>query len=105
MRNDNRIKNIDDFRHHPFDPKTRAIDNRSKKDGDGPTMRDDYVTHEELHHVEDNLSNKIDKLELKIDGKFKDQKIWFLTTLISIALGTITILGFVMNWIINTSAK
>lgn len=61
-----------------------------------------YVTHEELNHAVDRLSDKMDLMESHIDTKFEqvntkfaNQKVWFYGTAISIILATIAIVKFV----------
>ncbi|USS89882.1 hemolysin XhlA family protein [Fructilactobacillus cliffordii] len=84
-------------------------------DGGDDTMKKEYVTHEELNHAVDNLSNEIklnnkdmemgfskldskidstfEKLNGKIDAKFAEQKLWIWTTIVSVIVAALSILG------------
>lgn len=73
-----------------------------KKSGNGGGNMAKYVTHEELNHAVDRLSDKMDLMESHIDTKFEqvntkfaNQKVWFYGTAISIILATIAIVKFV----------
>lgn len=50
--------------------------------------KDDYVTHEELNHAVDKLSDQIKLVEAHIDTKFAEQENkqikWFIATIIAI---------------------
>jgi uncharacterized Rmd1/YagE family protein len=45
-------------------------DNNHNRGGGEPPMKNDYVTHEELDHSVDKLADKIDRLEISLNGKF-----------------------------------
>ena len=74
---------------------------------------DKYVTHTELKNSELRLTNKIDNIDNKIDlmmahidtkfesvnTKFYQQKVWLITTVISVAAATCTIVGFMIKLI------
>lgn len=65
------IFNLTNFKEVPFDPAPHPADNKEKSGGGGPTMRNDYVTHEELDHAIEKIGSKIDLLESHIDTKFE----------------------------------
>lgn len=46
--------------------------NKNVHNGDGgePPMKNNYVTHEELDNSVDKLADKIDRLEISLNGKF-----------------------------------
>lgn len=94
--------------------------------GGGHQMNNDYVTHEELSHVEDNLkheikeskletqnnftdlSGKIDKLSAnidtkfaKVDTKFANQKVWLIGTVITVVSAGVGILSYIMSIMLN----
>lgn len=61
--------------------------NINKRDNGGETpMEDDYVTHKELDHAVEKLSDKMDLMEAHIDTKFSNQKVWYLGILLTIVL-------------------
>lgn len=73
-------------------------------------MDNKYVTHEELNlttekilHQMDNRFNetdkKIDNGFANVDNKFEKQKVWFLTTAITLTTAACTIIGFLIKFI------
>jgi len=108
--------NISEFQSDKFDSNPKTIDNKGKNNDGGSSMNKDYVTHEELNHAIDHLSDKLDLMEAHIDNKFEQvnikfeqvntkfeqvntkfatQKVWFYGTAISIILATLTIVKFI----------
>ncbi|WP_282801248.1 hypothetical protein [Secundilactobacillus kimchicus] len=89
---------------HPTETFPDKIDEEQtfrKSDKGGGNNMNKYVTHEELDHVVDRLSDKIDLMESHIDAKFEqvntkfaNQKVWFYGTAISIIVATIAIVKF-----------
>ncbi len=75
--NTNNVVPIADWKRNlgkPVSPSTEPHPDdiiEGKIPGGEPPMKNDYVTHEELNHAVDNLSNKIDLLEAHIDQKFE----------------------------------
>lgn len=96
--------------------------------GEPPMDKDKYVTHEELDHVIDNVSNevklsteeilhkmdnKLNEIDRRIDQassqssqnfekintKFESQKVWFYGTGIAIVSVTCTVIGFLIKFI------
>lgn len=96
--------------------------------GEPPMDKDKYVTHEELDHVIDNVSNevklsteemlhkmdnKLNEIDRRIDQassqssqnfekintKFESQKVWFYGTGIVIVSVTCTVIGFLIKFI------
>ncbi|WP_429971192.1 hypothetical protein ACQW5G_00715 [Fructilactobacillus sp. Tb1] len=70
----------------------------------------DYVTHEELNHAVDKLSDKIDILgkdisrdmDVKfetVNTKFAEQKNWFYGTIISVVVATCAIMTFIIKFL------
>ncbi|USS87504.1 hypothetical protein M3M39_05115 [Fructilactobacillus hinvesii] len=91
-----------------------TMKSQSSDGGDG-TMKKDYVTHEELNHAVDNLSNEIklshkdmemgfSNIDSKIDSKFEQintkfeqQKVWILTSAFSVITLICTIVGLLIK--------
>lgn len=48
--------------------------NKGKNDNTGGVNMSQYVTHEELNHVEDNLRHEIKESKLELTGSIKDTK-------------------------------
>lgn len=96
----------------------------SDNSGGGEPPMEKYVTHEELQHEVDKLDAKMelnnanllrdldqrfneidkrfDKVDLKfekVNTKFEQQKVWFITTAISIVAASCTIIGFLIKFI------
>ncbi|GEK28868.1 hypothetical protein [Furfurilactobacillus siliginis] len=63
----------------------------------GGTMDNRHVTHEELDHAIDKVSDKIDLLSAHIDTKFEKQKNWFYGTGISIVVAVIAVLTYILK--------
>lgn len=107
-----------------------SASHNSNKGSPGGGNMSEYVTHEELNHVEDNLrheikeskleltgsikdtknelnssisdlSGKIDKLSSNIDTKFANQKVWLIATTITVVSAGVGILSYIMNLMIN----
>lgn len=104
------IFKLTDFKEDSFDPTPYPSDNKNEKDdGGGPTMRDDYVTHEELHHTEDNLSNKIDNTRIELSGKVdrladkiagQQRLLWWIMGIISTTV-VVPVVAYVLKLIIT----
>lgn len=91
--------------------------------GGNPPMKNDYVTHEELNHAVDKLSNKMDLMDTRTDARFEKmmasmdakfeqtnaridlkfeqvntkfaiQQVWFVMTAIAIISFTVTLIEF-----------
>lgn len=96
----------------------------SDNSGGGEPPMDKYVTHEELKNEINKLDAKMelnnanllrdldqrfneidkrfDKVDLKfekVNTKFEQQKVWFITTAISIVAASCTIIGFLIKFI------
>lgn len=99
---------------------SKSLDNS----GGGEPPMDKYVTHEELKNEINKLDAKMelnnanllrdldqrfneidkrfDKVDLKfekVNTKFEQQKVWFITTAISIVAASCTIIGFLIKFI------
>lgn len=104
-------------------PMENAVKTRDNGGGGEPPM-DKYVTHEELKNEINKLDAKMelnnanllrgldqrfneidkrfDKVDLKfekVNTKFEQQKVWFITTAISIVAASCAIIGFLIKFI------
>ncbi|GAX04869.1 hypothetical protein IWT25_00163 [Secundilactobacillus pentosiphilus] len=121
MANKAQIIPLDQFKgYNPLPPQIPSHYNGGNNTtGGGDGMKPDYVTHEELGHVENNLkheikeseletkseintlSGKIDNLSANIDTKFAIQKVWLIGTVVTVVSAGIGILSYIMSLMIN----
>lgn len=102
------------------DPEVQSKSRYNNGGGDDNMNKNPYVTHQELElsnerllrHIDqrfndidkrfDNIDLKFKEVDLKfekVNTKFEKQKVWFLTTAISIVAATCTIVGFLLKFI------
>ncbi|MFX0554896.1 hypothetical protein [Lactiplantibacillus plantarum] len=129
MTNTTKSTKIVDFQspYSPIDYPSKNSHNSGNNNYNGGNEMDKYVTHHELKNSELRLTNKIDNIDNKIDlmmahidtkfesvntkfesvntkfesidTKFSQQKVWLITTVISVAAATCTIVGFMIKLI------
>ncbi|ATL78483.1 MULTISPECIES: hypothetical protein [Lactiplantibacillus] len=115
MTNTTKSTKIVDFQspYSPIDYPSKNSHNSGNNNYNGGNEMDKYVTHPELKNSELRLTNKIDNIDNKIDlmmahidtkfesvnTKFSQQKVWLITTVISVAAATCTIVGFMIKLI------
>ena len=115
MTNTTKSTKIVDFQspYSPIDYPSKNSHNSGNNNYNGGNEMDKYVTHPDLKNSELRLTNKIDTIDNKLDlmmahidtkfesvnTKFSQQKVWLITTVISVAAATCTIVGFMIKLI------
>lgn len=88
----NNIPNIDDFRNsESIVPPSKKQDNNGN--GGGNNMDNKHVTHKEFNDAIYNIDKHFDH----IDTKFAEQTLGLYKAMVSVGLGVITILGFLIT--------